>query len=1812
MDRQARRAGGSRYSLLATAFLVIALTCGLILWADIPAPKPDLKVKVQSFTPTGATNQKTNISIRFSNDLVGQDSLNRPAFQVPVTFEPEIPGLARWTNTDLLVICPDEPLLPATRYTATVHSGRDYVNGNAIAQDQQFQFHTAPFVVKVIRYSAQRVRNLQQQARLVIDLEFTYPVSREGVREKVSIRGKQNATAAKLSIAKPDTSLQLESEPELAKEHRIVTEPFEIRGEEQQYQLVIPGGFRCEQCGEGLADAFEYIMEVPQRPRMELWVESVRARTPGKQGVIEIGFSAQVPTEEIKNYISVDPPVEFSISGFRQGVILRGNFRPRTVYTVNIAAGMMSADGTLMEREFSGKVETGDLPPSIRFTTPGIYLPREGGRLLEVETINIDTLSIEIEQIFANNLVTYMASGSDRSYRWSPGGDLYGRKLFVKDFPLAEQHNEELVSTIDIGGIIGDTLRGVFAVAARNKSQRWTVDTRHVMMTDIGILARMSGRHLMVWVNNLSQAKPINKAYVKLFSRNNQLLLEGRTNPKGVVIFNDIAGQIEGFQPYLITVEKDDELAYLRFDDTRLPLSEFDVSGRPYLERGYEAYLYFDRGVYRPGETAHLVSLVRGRDGVLPESFPYLIKTVDPRGKLFREFRMDAGRVMNELDIDLPADLPTGRYNLSAYLADEYELGSGSFLVEEFVPDRIKVTIETDQERYLVGEKLSITVRGRMLYGPPAAGHKATLELSLQPQEFRPSAYSKYRFGDPSHEFAVQRITLGDSILSDSGTALYRYALEPGIKPPSQLNAQVWATVSEMGGRAVSSFKEVTLHPYERYLGVKTNLDGYARPGEPVRAHIIAIDPDAEPAAVDSVEVRFSRLVYSSMMRHEPDGSYRFVSEETKEVIDSVWISLDSAGLDLSFTPPDYGRYEIVARDIAGGHVSAVRFYASGWGRVPWSMEQPDRLDLDLDRESYLPGSRARLQVRAPFPGRLLLTIENETVQDYFTVELPENTAEIDIPIERSFAPNVYVTGTLIRPAKEIARHTPARAFGVVPLIVTPQERRLSVDIEASTAARPYDTLTLKLTTDGTENTHVTVAAEDAGILQLTDFETPDPFQFFYGKRRPALDAYDLYSQVYPEIEPAASHLSPAGGVSKARSKRHLNPFAARRVKVVSLWSGVITTDSNGTAPVKFALPEFNGQLIVTAVAADGDRFGAQTTSLLVRDKIVIQESFPRFVAPDDAVDGMVTIFNGMDTATTIAVTLGLSGNVELLSAQVQSLRLAGSSEGTITFRFKAGQVPGIINVRIDAEGGGEHSLSRFELSNRPAQPLKVEYGSGVVTGDSAAVFTLPGNWVPGTDEYLVKTSSLAAVRVTRNIEYLLRYPYGCVEQTTSALFPLLYFDDLAKVVRPELFGGKGHEYFLAKGIEKLLRYQRSDGSFVYWPGGDRINNWSAVYAADFLIEARLAGYDVESAAYEHVLDFLTNMARGKKYSDIETEHRVYACHVLAKAGKLNRKLADYLTSLNVDELPAYSRYQLAAALALSGDIEYARELVPFDVQPELGEPEDGGNFSSGVRTNAILLNLLLEVDPENASTFALAKSLLDDSRLNRWDNTQSTAFALMSLGKFFRTVGHSAFTGELRIEGLDSYRIDTSDFTLVREDLGGRTITIEIDSAGPCFYFWQASGIPLSPVVEEFERGIRIRREYLNAGGEPIDPGAVSLGSQVIGHVTIEAIDKRLRNVVVSDLLPAGFEIENPRLATTPNMPWLPKEGATPEYQDIRDDRLLLFTHLSPGGPMNFYYGLRAIAAGEFTIPPVAAECMYNPLIAGSSSAGGLVVRKE
>ena len=1805
------------FSLIA---IVIATLISVELLASGPQTSPDLNVEVSSFTPQGEIELETNFTIKFSRDMAPPDSLDKPVLDPPLAFKPAIPGIARWIEKDVLRFYPDNELLPSTRYEAKVVSKNSYLYGNRINEQRTFTFRTPP--LKVLSFHWNPLYNPQMpQVQAQITLFFNYKVDIERLKEKLSIKGGENAYKSDVSFQVVEwQSSVTETAPDgtqrqYSSEITIETEPINITDNRQTYKLVIKDGLACHNCGEGLPAMYEGTLTVGAQKRFN--VTELRANIRGTKGTVYIYFSTAVKPEPLNEYITVSPPLNVTIISHHTIVELLGDFLPGQTYKISVAEGLTSMGGTKLDEEFSSSVTIPDLRPTLKFISPGLYLPKQGARLVEVETINVKKMSVEVNHIFPNNLVYALASNRN----WNEYDDYYqsplelvGREFFEKTVELSSTLNQPLNTTIDVGSIIGDTSRGIFTVSIRNRDGRWDYDTRIVMLTDIGVIARLSDDYLMVWANSLSETKPIGGATINLLSKNNQVLVSGKTDSRGIAVFSNIGERIKGFVPFLITVSTEKDLSFLRFENCLLPTSDFDVKGRPYLTTGYEAFVYLDRDIFRPGDTAHIVSIVRGANGAVPPEFPYFLTITDPSGREFQSFRVKTeGTAFLTVDFNVPDFARTGKYTITAHIGETQEIGRTGFQVEEFMPDRIKVTVTTPRNEYGKDDTVQIDVTGKFLFGPPAAGHKVSGHVTIEPTAFAPAGYAKYTFSEEDLEFSRMEVDLPDNTLNDSGSFTYIYAIPSAPKLPSALKGLISASVSEQGGRAINAYTEVTIHPYDDYIGIRLNFDGYAKPHERCEASLMAVTKDGEPTALGNVRVNFYRVVYNSILKRDEKGWYRYVSEQSLVLIDSANVDISADGATVGFIPLDYGNYKIVAHDDVGGHTASTSFYASGWGYAPWSMEFPDRINIDLDLKEYSPGQMAKVQIRAPFGGKLLLTIEKDRVLDFITYDMTENTAEINLKIKEEYYPNAYITATVLKKAGEVDKVSPARAFGAAPLMLIKGRRGLTIDITAPEVIRPKTKLAVDISVGTKGVTEMTVAAIDAGILQLTDFGTPDPLDFFYGKKKLHLNPYDIYSLIFPEAARAESHLSAAGdkAMFEMARKRHLNPVKSRRVKPVALWTGIVKTDATGKARVEFAVPEFNGKLIIMAVATQGDKFGSATDEVTVRDKIVLQESFPRFVSPNDVFDGLVTLFNNTGSTANISVQFSFDGPLDILSPATQTISLPNNSEGSVVFKLKGKVKAGNIQCRVTATDGTDQSQLSFEFPNRPALPLITRHGSGAINQGNPATIDLPSDWVETTDQYVIQTSSFDAVAYTKNINYLVGYPYGCLEQTTSRLFPMLYFNDLARFVQPELIGSRGSNYFIQEGIVKLTGMMREDGMFRFWPEGEKANPWSSIYASHFLLEAGNAGFYIDKKVLNKITDNLKDIANGRYKDGVDNSERIYAAYALARTGKLEKKIVNYLKSLYTGDLSVYSKFQLAGALAAIGDRETAMSMIPTEIQPATYEPETGGRFDSGVRTNAILLEILTQIDPGNPSCPVLAKSLMEDAQLGRWYTTQDNAFALMALGKYLKRQPVSDFTGSIKIDGDSSYNITTKDFKIMRGNLAGKKMKISISGSGTCFYYWQASGIPVVNAPEEFVSGISITRIYLDADGKPLDLTSVPVGTQVIAHITAEAVDRDLENVVINDLIPAGFEIENPRLKTTPRLAWVPQMSGSIDYQDIRDDRLLMFVNLYSRNKMNFYYSLRAISAGQFKIPPVAAECMYNPLIAGASSSGVLTVSR-
>ncbi|HDP99282.1 MAG TPA: hypothetical protein ENN22_08885 [bacterium] len=1793
-------------SFVSRALVLIVLLSIISWWSFCSLFDSDAdQVSVDAFVPSGEVALSTNISVTFSKDVVEDSLLNQWLPSLLLKFEPPLPGKSQWIDRDQLRFFPDVQLSPSTEYTAELIPADLKTFGFSIKGDRRFQFHTQRFRINSAWLSFEFKPDTEATAKLLASIEFNYDVSPEAAIKYITLNYKNGSTIPfKLVTTAPGRTIALEAEN------------VKRDAPDQQIELKIAAGLKPIQGKLGLHQ--DYLKTIAAPHKRDLKIERVMPVREGpKQLWVRVQFNLPVDAKQAKQFIKIEPSLSTKIQATHHYLDFKGNFELEKPYRIFIKKGLRAVDGSLFSKDFETTVSfrKENIPPQIDFVGKGFYLTRSGHLNIGIATINVDQVSVEIDKIFSNNL-TYLLNENDPAnryqYFWYNIRSL-GKNVKQFDLTIQKVENDEVITPINIQDYLKEERNGIYNITVMDSRQRWVRASKWVMATDFGIIAKRAGDDLWVWVNSLTSLQPVANAEVRLLSQNNQLLKSGKTNTEGLVIFRNLTVFDDQLPPFLVTAELGDDLCFLELKRRKISTSDFNVEGDPYLQHGYQAFLYNQRGVYRPGETTYIAGVIRGENNIVPQPFPVILQIKDPENKILDEQRAmlnEQGGV--EFKISIPQYAKTGNYRASLLIGEHEEIGTTSFNVEEFIPDRMKVRLTTDADEYGAGETLKINVDAVTLFGPPASGRQVQADIEIEAYPFSPEKWKSFTFQDQQKLFSQQRYELGEQTLDENGKHSYSFDIPENLEAPSALRGVISATVLEPGGRGVSAYRSVIIHPYNSYIGLRQATPGYATPNQDTEIQFVLTTTSGELITDRKLEVNFYRVYWHSILKRVTSyGQYRYVSEMVEELAQQFNINSQNQIASFKLKPEDYGKYLVVVRDPLTGASASLSFYASGWGYSPWAMDNPDRVELDLDQQEYVPGQTAKIQIRAPFPGKLLLTVERETIFTQKVVHLPENTATLELEIREQYKPNVFVSAHLIRSTESLERDTPVRAFGVVPLKLNTEGNKLIIDVDVPDQIRPNNQLTVKYRLKNFKGgaPRLTIAAVDEGICQLTDFQTPDPHGFFFGKKRLTVETADIYSLILPEIESTAS--SPSGGVVEARRKKHISPVSVTRVKPVAFWSGLLKTDGSGS--VKFDIPQFNGTLRIMAVAFAGDRFGNQEKQLFVRDPIVMTPTLPRFIASGDEFTAPVAVYNGTAARSEFEVKLEVDGPVKILDGNRQQVQVPKGKEGLVQFRLKAEETVGKITFKLIASGNGEKSEMSETVPLRPPVPFTTLSGSGSITEDTPAAFTFPKDWLEGTAEFSLAISAFPAVEFSQSLQFLLSYPHGCIEQTTSKLFPLLYFKELAKIAEPELFQNTSVDYFIEQGITKLENLQLESGAFAYWPQGDYINNWSSIYTSHFLVEARKAGYQISKRVYRKMLDALRQYSRDyRNDEEFSLQTAVYACYVLALAGKPERSTNLYFKNSLLDKLTEFSRYQLAGAFALSGDLQSARLMLPRTVQRVVqdNQRQSGGNFNSAVRAYAIMLDVLAEVDPTNSNIPVLVEMLTQAaSERGRWYTTQENAFAFLALGKILKSQSRGNYTGTLTIgqDVLEKFAVD--NYHYADKNWAGKKVSVTIEGEGVCYYSWRAQGIPSKMRTEEFDHDLMVRRHYLNEQAIPMNYADFRQGDLIIAKITVKPLHESLDNVAVIDMLPAGFEIENPRLQSRKGVGWIKDDNYQPAYLDIRDDRLILFGNFPHAKESTFYYGLRAVTQGKFILPPILAEAMYAPEKASVASSGEIVV---
>ncbi len=1224
--------------------------------------------------------------------------------------------------------------------------------------------------------------------------------------------------------------------------------------------------------------------------------------------------------------------------------------------------------------------------------------------------------------------------------------------------------------------------------------------------------------------------------------------------------------------------------------------------------------IYAERNLYRPGETMYVTTVVRDEQRGQVGEIPVKFRLVMPNGKEFATMR----KILNnegsaETSFSLPPSARTGTYNMELLSGNDVLLNSYRISVEDFIPDRIKLTVNLNKSAYAAGDTIQAFLKADNLFGTPAADRNFEATVNMSKVRFSPKGFDDYNFNLKNNFHFNTEVKTGKT--NDKGLAAVAFQLKPEMKEVGMIQGNVTATVFDETGRPVHRFEHFKVYTQPVFVGLKLK-DEYVSTRKPMKISLVTVDKKGNPRSNVPVQLTLIKLEWHTVI--EKNGaSYKYVSRKQEKTMKQQRLTTSATGAAFAFTPELSGEYELRASLEGSNSYVSQTFYAYGWGDTEYSsfeVNNEGHISITTGKDKYQAGEDIDVLFSTPFDGRMLVTMERNSILKHFYLETENKTASVKLKADEACIPNVYVTATLIRPMDESDLPlTIAHGFRSVTVENKDYQLPVQVTVSEQTRSRSAQTVTVK-TAPGAM---VTIAAVDEGILQIKNYKTPDPHQWFYQKQALTTGNYDIYPLLLPEVK---TRFSSTGGDGSDESEMRVNPMFVNRVKNVSYWSGIQQADANGIVRYKLNIPQFSGDLRVMAAAYKGKGFGAKEEHIKVADPIVVSVGLPRFLSPGDEVLVPVTLSNTTTKTAAATVRLELTGPLRVLGNATENINVSGNRDGRVVFRIGATEAVGAGKVLVTVSAMKEKFLHETELSIRPPASLQKISQNGIATAQAPASILIPNKFIPSTARSTILFGNNPMVQFTKNLSDLVNYPYGCLEQTVSAAFPQLYYKDLVMSLERRDDKDPNPAYNVQQAINKIQGMQLEDGSLSFWPGTWSNNWWGSVYAAHFLLEAKKAGFEVNHRMIEGLLSFLkhrlgrkeTEMLHynGNQMRKIAAKEICYSLYILANAGQTQLSTMNYYKA-HLDELSIDSKYLLAAAYTRAGMPTQAREVLPASFSGEQANQSLGGNFYSWIRDEAISLNAMLDTDPTNPQIAVMAQHLSQQMKEQPYLNTQENAFGILALGKLSRLANQTTGTAILTYEGK---QLASSKGPATKTKLNnhiGASINLGVQGKGTYYYTWEVSGITADGSYVQEDRYIKVRRSFYTRNGQQITNNSFRQNDLIIVKLSIESLQGRaIENVAITDMLPAGLEIENSRLVELPGMEWI-KDPAVADYLDIRDDRLNLFTTVTPKR-QDFWYMARAVSPGTYKLGPVMADAMYNGAFHSYHGAGTITVREQ
>jgi alpha-2-macroglobulin len=1793
---------------------------------------PAFSEYISSYT-AGVVSSGSAIRIVLTQDAVEEALVGQETNVKVFGFNPSVKGKTVWVDRRTIEFRPDARLVSGQRYELSFNLSR-------LAE--------VPDNLKTFVYSFQVI---PQNYELTIDNVKPY-VKTELARQKIegsllTSDFADDAAVERMMTAQQDgkpLSVNWSHTGE-GKRHSFIIEEISRKEAASQVKLSVSG----ESIGVDLATKQE--IEIPSLSDFK--VSNVRVDQGSSQHIV-IQFTDPLSEKQnLDGLIRIDGLSSLDFEVRDNEVLVYPAVRQTGNKALSIESGVRNILNFRMKEGATFDLQFEELKPAARFIGKGNILPSSDGLILPFEAVNLKSVDVQIVKVFERNVVQFLQvnnlEGNSELRR-------VGKPVLKKTISLENAGVTDLGKwnrfTLDISTLIATEPGAIYQVRisfrkgytnlacnegdaeatptldddewtdAGNEFSYWdSYDDyyygedydwrerdnpchasyysgqrnikRNVIASDLGLIAKRGGDgSTLIFVNDLKTTLPVSGVNLELYNFQQQVIGTASTGSDGKATIASTE------VPFALVAKNGPQRGYLKIPDGEsLSLSSFDVGGER-VNKGLKGFLYGERGVWRPGDTLFLTFILEDKLKLIPPAHPVVFELQNPQGQITNRLVRSAGEngFYSFITTTSP-DAPTGNWKARVKVGGtEF---SQTVKIETVKPNRLKINLDFGVDKITAGRNnISGNLNVNWLHGAPGKNLKAEFEVLLTRAETKFQKYPEYTFEDPSKEFYSEAQVVYSGYTNAEGNAIVNTTLESTSDAPGVLNAVFRGKVFEESGNFSIDRFSIPYYPYRSFTGIRLPRGDKARgmllTDTTHRVDVVTIDADGNPVSRDRVEMSIYKLRWRSWWDNS-DESAVYMSSSYATLISKENISTSSGNgqWSLKIKYPEWGRYLVKAYDPVSGHSTAKIVYIDwpGWaGRARGDGDGATMLTFSSDKPSYSIGDKATVVIPGSGQGRALVSIENgsRVIENYW-VETAKGDTPFTFNITRSMTPNVFVHVTLLQPHAQTINDSPIRMYGVIPVSVEDPQTHLEPVIVMPDVLEPGEEVVIKISEKSKRNMTYTLALVDEGLLDLTRFKTPDPWKRFYSREALGVKTWDLYDHVMGAFGARIERLLAIGGDAEL-AVRDEDPRANRFKPVVKFFGPFTLT--GGSYEHRFIMPQYIGSVKTMVVAGYEGAYGFAEKATPVRKPLMVLATLPRVLGPGEKLKLPITLFAMEKNIRNVKVEVKATGPLQVRES-TQQVNMTDSDQ-TVEFDLSIQDLLGIGRVEVTATAGNFTATDVIEIDIRNPNPPVTRVEEGMLEAGRTWNTIVNPVGMTGTNSATLEVSSLPPINLDQRMRYLLQYPYGCLEQVTSSVFPQLYLDQVKQLTDTERSMVQTN---VKAGINRLKSFQLRDGGFSYWPGHEDADSWATTYAGHFLVEAETRGYVVSGDAIRRWKKFQRNRAQAwRKNQDYRNGELIQAYRLYALALSGDPELGAMNRLREQGNLSAPAAWMLAASYAKAGQPEAARSMianVSVDVKPY---QEMAYTYGSDLRDKAIILETLVLLG-DRTKAFEVVKDLSASlSNASYWMSTQTIAWSLKSIASFAGSEkrGPMKFTYSYNDKNVTaSTELPVAQAQLTVDGVKSNSLKVVSESDGALFVRLISEGTPSRGEETEESNNLTLQVAYTDMDGRVLDPTQLEQGKEFIASVTLfnPGLRGQYKNLALSQIFPSGWEINNLRLDEAESR----LKGDVPTYQDIRDDRVYTYFDLGPGQRKTFQVILTASYTGSYYLPAVSCEAMYD-----------------